>query len=575
MTEFLINLKKVSKFAKNQKKNLILFIIITLLISAIGIVVPMITSMQLVNLTGSLFDKALFATLLLFCIEIFRNIVNYFNRKISQIFFRETMYTLQTSIGKEILDIEVSSIDKHSTGTFTQRIASDTDSLSSIFTVGVRFFNSVITDLGVFAAVLIINPIFFLYYIASFMVLLLLQRKRVRAVGRKDRIYRTQRDKTAGLTAELVRGVRDIKMLNAEDSFMCSVEENILSLNQKAYDRSNTERKYQLAIGSMKDISDLLLTIMVLYFVSNEYIALSLGIVIFSYRHYVFNLVDTLGMLMDYVKDFNISCERVFALFESDEFKKERFGTKHLDKVTGEFEFKNVSFSYDNNEVLKDVNFKIKSGETVAFVGKSGAGKTTIFNLLCKMYDIENGNIYIDGNDISLLDKESIRGNITIISQNPYIFNMSIRDNLKLVKEDLTEEEMISACKLACLHDFIESLPDKYDSVVGESGITLSGGQRQRLAIARALVQKTKIILFDEATSALDNETQYKIQQAINNMKKEYTILIIAHRLSTVKNSDRIIILDNGIIKGSGSHEELYNNNDIYRNLYEADMSKE
>ena len=575
MTEFLINLKKVSKFAKNQKKNIILFIIITLLISAIGIVVPMITSMQLVNLTGSLFDKALFATLLLFCIEIFRNIVNYFNRKISQIFFRETMYTLQTSIGKEILDIEVSSIDKHSTGTFTQRIASDTDSLSSIFTVGVRFFNSVITDLGVFAAVLIINPIFFLYYIASFMVLLLLQRKRVRAVGKKDRIYRTQRDKTAGLTAELVRGVRDIKMLNAEDSFMCSVEENILSLNQKAYDRSNTERKYQLAIGSMKDISDLLLTIMVLYFVSNEYIAVSLGIVIFSYRHYVFNLVDTLGMLMDYVKDFNISCERVFALFESDEFKKERFGTKHLEKVIGEFEFKNVSFSYDNNEVLKDVNFKIKSGETVAFVGKSGAGKTTIFNLLCKMYDIENGNIYIDGNDISVLDKESIRGNITIISQNPYIFNMSIRDNLKLVKEDLTEEEMISACKLACLHDFIESLPDKYDSVVGESGITLSGGQRQRLAIARALVQKTKIILFDEATSALDNETQYKIQQAINNMKKEYTILIIAHRLSTVKNSDRIIILDNGIIKGSGSHEELYNNNDIYRNLYEADMSKE
>ncbi len=575
MTEFLINLKKVSKFAKNQKKNIILFIIITLLISAIGIVVPMITSMQLVNLTGSLFDKTLFATILLFCIEIFRNIINYFNRKISQIFFRETMYTLQTSIGKEILDIEVSSIDKHSTGTFTQRIASDTDSLSSIFTVGVRFFNSVITDLGVFAAVLIINPIFFLYYIASFMVLLLLQRKRVRAVGKKDRIYRTQRDKTAGLTAELVRGVRDIKMLNAEDSFMCSVEENILSLNQKAYDRSNTERKYQLAIGSMKDISDLLLTIMVLYFVSNEYIALSLGIVIFSYRHYVFNLVDTLGMLMDYVKDFNISCERVFALFESDEFKKERFGTKHLDKVTGEFEFKNVSFSYDNNEVLKDVNFKIKSGETVAFVGKSGAGKTTIFNLLCKMYDIENGNIYIDGNDISVLDKESIRGNITIISQNPYIFNMSIRDNLKLVKENLTEEEMISACKLACLHDFIESLPDKYDSVVGESGITLSGGQRQRLAIARALVQKTKIILFDEATSALDNETQYKIQQAINNMKKEYTILIIAHRLSTVKNSDRIIILDNGIIKGSGSHEELYNNNDIYRNLYEADMSKE
>ena len=236
-------------------------------------------------------------------------------------------------------------------------------------------------------------------------------------------------------------------------------------------------------------------------------------------------------------------------------------------------EIKNVSKTYNGKKkVLKNISFKIEGGEIFAFIGHNGAGKTTIFNLLCKMYDIDSGSITIDGVDIKKLDKDSIRGNITIISQNPYIFNMSIRDNLKLVKSDLTNKEMKEACKLACLDEFINSLPDKYDTVIGEGGVNLSGGQKQRLAIARALVQKTEIILFDEATSALDNETQEKIQTAINNMKNEYTILIIAHRLSTIINADRILFLDNGKIVSEGTHEYLLKNCDEYRKLYEAEI---
>ena len=225
-------------------------------------------------------------------------------------------------------------------------------------------------------------------------------------------------------------------------------------------------------------------------------------------------------------------------------------------------------------KVLKDLSFDVKANETVAFVGKSGAGKTTIFNLLCKMYDADKGKIMIDGVDIKKLDKDSIRGNITVISQSPYIFNVSIKDNLKLVKRDMTDEEMIDACKMACLDDFINSLPDKYDTIVGEGGINLSGGQKQRLAIARALVQKTEIILFDEATSALDNETQEKIQKAINNMKNEYTILIIAHRLSTIVGADRILFLNDGKIECEGSHEYLLKNCPDYKKLYEAEITK-
>lgn len=180
----------------------------------------------------------------------------------------------------------------------------------------------------------------------------------------------------------------------------------------------------------------------------------------------------------------------------------------------------------------------------------------------------------MDGVDIKKLDKDTIRGNITIVSQNPYIFNMSIKDNLKLVKKDLTEEEMIEACKLACLDEYISSLPNKYDTIVGEGGVNLSGGEKQRLAIARAFLQKTEIILFDEASSALDNETQAKIQKAIDNLQKDYTILMIAHRLSTIQNADRILLLDDGRIKAEGTHKELLKNSNLYRNLYEKEIVK-
>lgn len=208
-------------------------------------------------------------------------------------------------------------------------------------------------------------------------------------------------------------------------------------------------------------------------------------------------------------------------------------------------------------------------------LGKVGAGKTTIFNLLCKMYNVQSGEILIDGINLKELDKDSIRGNITIISQNPYIFNMSIKDNLRLVKENLTDQEMKDACKAACLESFIKELPDGYDTIIGEGGVNLSGGQKQRLAIARALVQKTEIILFDEATSALDNQIQKKIQQAIENMKNEYTILIIAHRLSTIVNADRILYLKNGKIEAQGTHQELLKTCEKYKKLYESEITKD
>ena len=224
--------------------------------------------------------------------------------------------------------------------------------------------------------------------------------------------------------------------------------------------------------------------------------------------------------------------------------------------------------------IFPTVDMSFKVNETVAFVGKSGAGKSTIFSLLCKLYDNYRGKILIDNIDIKELDRDSLRSNISVISQNPYVFNMSIKDNLRITKKGLTDEEMKKACKLACLDTFIDSLPDKYDTVVGEGGVMLSGGQKQRLAIARALIQKTEIILFDEATSALDNETQKQIQEAIDNLKNEYTIMIIAHRFSTILNCDKIFFVENGKVIDSGTHKQLFKKCIQYKKLYESEIKE-
>ena len=204
---------------------------------------------------------------------------------------------------------------------------------------------------------------------------------------------------------------------------------------------------------------------------------------------------------------------------------------------------------------------------------------TKSFNISCNRVFSILDNKTFDKEAFGKKHLNNIKGNVefknvTIINQSPYIFNMSIRDNLKLVKEDLTDEEMIESCKLACLDEFIDSLPNKYDTIVGENGVVLSGGQKQRLAIARALIQKTKIILFDEATSSLDNETQSEIQKAILNLKNQYSILIIAHRLSTIINCDKIMILENGKVTDQGNHKELLDRNNTYKTLYQTEILK-
>ena len=571
MKEFLNNLKFAWKYSKNQKKNLIGFIFTNILIIVISVIVPILSAKIIIYLTDNEFRQLLLIALVILLVEWSRNILNYIGRYNSNVLFRETYVNLQTSLGKEILKIENKNIDSEGSGLFIQRLTNDTSKLSEVFPMLIDFLTNIITNIGIFVAIFIINKIVFFYIIFMTVILYFIEKRRVRLRNENDKKFRKMNEKVSSFVGEMIRGIKDIKMLNSEDSFINELHNKVVNLNQERYKMNNVDRNYHLGIGTLLDLKDYILVVLLIVLIENKLIVVANALIINNYSSRVTGVVFWIGSFLERIKDFNLSVSRIREIMDSSSFSKEKFGKKHLDKVNGNFEFKDVEFSYGKKKVLKKTSFKVEANSTVAFVGKSGSGKTTVFNLLCKLYDIDSGKITIDGVDINELDKDSIRGNITIINQSPYIFNVSIKDNLRLVKENLTEAEIVEACKVACLHDFIMSLPDGYDTIVGEGGVNLSGGQKQRLAIARALVQKTEIILFDEATSALDNETQSQIQKAIDNMKEEYTILIIAHRLSTVINSDKILFLDDGKIIDSGSHEYLLKNCKKYQKLYEKE----
>ncbi|WP_415294169.1 ABC transporter ATP-binding protein, partial [Clostridium perfringens] len=267
-----------------------------------------------------------------------------------------------------------------------------------------------------------------------------------------------------------------------------------------------------------------------------------------------------------------VSMERIFDLMDNLSYEKQIFGDIDISKVEGNIAFENVCFKYNENDIIKNATFNIRANSKIAIVGDSGSGKTTIFNLLLRFYDISSGKITIDNIDISDFNENSLRNNISIVRQEPFMLNLTIKENLLMVNNKASDNELINACRQANIHDYIMSLPEQYNTVISGNSANISGGQKQRLSIARAILKNSKIILFDEVTSGLDNISQRFIQDSIDNMSENHTVIVIAHRLSTIINSDLIIVIENGEIIGCGKHNKLIKENSKYRELYNAEF---
>lgn len=568
--------KKCYPYFKREKKALIILIIISLIISIFNSFGPALMAKVLDYATSSRLDAAL--KYLLFVVGL-ALVIDFFDKIVFIRNYTKIQESITNNIKKDVIssyfEIDNKELLKTSSGIFLTRITSDPDNIINAFDAVRGNFTKILSNIFVFIYIFHINFVLGIITIIGTISVYLVEKSAMDKWNAYRKRRNKLRDRNTTIINEGLKGTHDIKLLNIVEHFKNKVSGNLDELCNDTVGSIKVDSGYVFLRTIVVYAFTAVLIVLSIYFVKFDVIKVSSLIAIFMYKDRLFTSILYLAWTERQLKEFALSAERIFEVIDHSKFKLEHYGSKRVNELSGKIEFKNVYFKYEKDSVLKGVSFNIEPKDTVAIVGKSGSGKTTIVNLISKIYEVDKGSILLDGNNINDLDKYSIRNNISVISQKPYLFNMTIKENLLLVSPNASQKQIENVCKICELHDYIMNLPKKYNTLVGEGGVTLSGGECQRVAIARALLMKTNIILFDEATSALDNETQENIQKAINNISSEYTMIIIAHRLSTIKNCNKIIVIDDGKVSGIGTHNELYKNNEIYKSLYEKELRRE
>lgn len=568
--------KKCYPYFKREKKALIILIIISLIISIFNSFGPALMAKVLDYATSSRLDEAL--KYLLFVVGL-ALVIDFFDKIVFTRNYTKIQESITNNIKKDVIssyfEIDNKELLKTSSGIFLTRITSDPDNIINAFDAVRGNFTKILSNIFVFIYIFHINFVLGIITIIGTISVYLVEKSAMDKWNAYRKRRNKLRDRNTTIINEGLKGTHDIKLLNIVEHFKNKVSGNLDELCNDTVGSIKVDSGYVFLRTVVVSAFTTILIVLSIYFVKFDVIKVSSLIAIFMYKDRLFTSILYLAWTERQLKEFALSAERIFEVIDHSKFKLEHYGNKRVNELSGKIEFKNVYFKYEKDSVLKGVSFNIEPKDTVAIVGKSGSGKTTIVNLISKIYEVDKGSILLDGNNINDLDKYSIRNNISVISQKPYLFNMTIKENLLLVSPNASQKQIENVCKICELHDYIMNLPKKYNTLVGEGGVTLSGGECQRVAIARALLMKTNIILFDEATSALDNETQENIQKAINNISSEYTMIIIAHRLSTIKNCNKIIVIDDGKVSGIGTHNELYKNNEIYKSLYEKELRRE
>lgn len=558
---------------KSQTKLYVLFFLFGLIISTFALYSPVLTEKLINELTFQNWDKAMIFALLYIIVGLVTSLLqdafSLFGTKLNN----NISHFARMDVLKNLTKTKVQKFDTTSSGEIITRGITDANSVSNsigqiirLFTYALGFFMYIIYTLYLnfwLGFILLLNGLL------SLITQLIYLRKFQKNYSKRNIMIN---EKTMSQQTEMIRGIRDVKFLGIAPSIVQTFKQTSMQKNNSILD--NTKARNLLSIiNTVRNLAFLAIFLIVgIKFMQNSIVSLSVFLVIFMYRSNITNFFHNVNSLVEEMQTAEIHAERMMQIFDEEAFPKEEFGNEQLKNIKGKIEFKNVSFAYDDkHNVIENLSFTINPNECVAFVGKSGQGKSTIASLIPKLYEITSGKILLDGKKLTKLNENSIRNNISVVQQMPYIFNISIKENLLYAKQDATDEEIVTALKNAQLYDFVCSLPDNFNTIVGEGGIKLSGGQRQRLSIARAFLQNRKIIIFDEATSALDNENQSKIQDAIKLLKQNKTIIIIAHRLSTVKDCDKIFVLDDKKIVENGTHTELMKTSKIYKTLYKSE----
>ena len=473
---------------------------------------------------------------------------------------------------KKALCLPSVAYEKMSSGEIINRITSDADTLSFAFGRLLNMISSLIASLIVIIYVFINSWIIGLEIVVIVSILFLILKKYNPLLKDIHKERRKEQDKFTSLTTESIRGIREIKTLGIKNNLISDMISIIKDIYKKSSEEIDIQKSFNIKTRLLKSILEcgvFATCVILLYY---KMISLTFFIAMTYYVYRFTWLIENINDLTQTYQKVSVSISRVNDILENRLYKDEEFGNKKLVNVKGVIEFKDVNFNYpDEGNILNNFSLKIEPNKKIAVVGASGQGKSTLFNLITRIFDTTSGEILLDGINIKDLSEDELRKHISIIRQEPFVFNRTIKENFKLINKNISLKKIRKYSKMAYLDDYIMSLPKGYDTVLGESGINLSGGQKQRLSIARTLSKGSEVILFDEATSALDNNSQDYIKKTIDNLVNDHTIVIVAHRLSTIIDADIIHVVDEGKVIASGTHSELLKNCQSYKNLYETE----
>ena len=540
------------------------------MVALIAIVYPIITRTMLNDyIPQNNIRMVVICGALLLGVYIARMLLNYFIQYYGHVMGVKMQAQMRSDMFNHLEKLPYSFFDNNETGKIMSRMTNDLMDISELAHHGPE--NLIISTISIVASFIYLCTInwwmtLIVFACVPFLVVItMILRKRMRSA------FMRSRQAVAEINASLessVSGIRVTKAFNNAKKESQKFEEGNSRFVSARSDAYKAMGQFHSATSFVTDIFNVVVLIAGGFFMAKnfigvgDYTAFTISVSLFISP--VMTLINFMEQYQNGVTGFQRFLEIMDAQPEQD-----APGAVDIGRAEGHIEFLNVTYSYDNGaEVLKNLSLDVKQGEKFALVGPSGGGKTTICHLIPHFYDIQQGTILIDGRDISTITRASLRRNIGIVQQDIYLFNASVRDNILYGRLDATEEEVIEAAKRANIHDYIMSMENGYDTIIGERGVRLSGGQKQRLSIARVFLKNPAILILDEATSSLDNTTEILIQQALDELCKGRTTLVVAHRLSTIKNADEIAVISGGKIVEKGTHEQLMEQNGIYANLY-------
>ncbi len=565
------SLKHLFKYYKKYKMLSILVIIFSIVYALISLLSPIYEGKMLGYFENfnkdTIIKTAFFLLILRIIIEIITNIWSMIVLKLNG----KVNFDLKKDMLESLTNFEVKNFDNTNSGLFISRLNKDTTELSELFDYITDDLSGIILNISFIGYVLYLNVYLGLFLILNIILVYILTSKKLYYYKNAKSDYKNKDEKVVGIYTDVIRGIREIRNLNLKKKVLFDVNKKADESITAEIKSIHTRRTWNRYIASFQHVIDFLFILISVYFIVNNSLQVSSFLIIFLYKNKVLNLINYISEIREKLSDGKVAASRVFDIITYNSFSKEKYGKKDISNLDGYIEFKDVNFKYNSKNLFYNLNFKIEPNKMTAIVGKSGEGKSTILKLINKSYEIDNGTILIDDLNINDLSEDTIKNSISIVSQSPYIFNLSIKDNIKLANPEATDEEITNVCKKAQIHDLIMEMPEGYDTIVGENGVILSGGQKQRIAIARALIKESKIILFDEATSSLDNNNQEKIKNIIKDLAKTHTVIIVAHRLSTIVDADNILVLSNHQIINNGTHNELMNKCIEYKELYEIE----